>query len=63
MDVRGYGVVIGVCSLFMNTHCPHGDWKCISQLKCDKDNVGVYTRVEAYLPWIKELTGQGFTML
>ena len=60
MDARGYGVLIGVASMTLNSNCPHGDWKCILDEKCDKDGIAVFTKVEAYLPWIKETTGQGY---
>ena len=60
MDAKGYGVVIGVVSQTVNSNCPHGDWKCILDEKCDKDGIAVFTKVEAYLPWIKETTGQGY---
>ena len=61
MDERGYGVVVGVTSgTFPSTNCRHGDWKCMRTIKCDKDKVGLFTNVEAYLPWIKNTTGQGY---
>ena len=60
MDARGYGVVIGVFSIFFSPKCPHGDWKCILDVKCDTDGVAVFTKVESYLPWIQKTTGQGY---
>ena len=59
MDEGGYGVVIGVASYLAPAKCPQGDWKCYLDGKCDKDGVAVYTKVEAYLPFIKKTTGQG----
>ena len=60
MDEGGYGVVIGVVSYGQMPKCPQGDWKCNFDGKCNKDGVAVYTKVEAYLPWIKKTTGQGY---
>ena len=60
MDARGYGVLIGVASMTLNSNCPHGDWKCILDEKCDTDGVAVFTKVESYLPWIQKTTGQGY---
>ena len=59
MDEGGYGVVIGVASYIVPAKCPHGDFKCYLDKKCDKDGVAVFTKVEAYLPFIKKTTGQG----
>ena len=59
LDESGYGVVIGVTSMIVNAKCPQGDLKCFLDLKCNSDSVAVYTKVDAYLPWIKETTGQG----
>ena len=60
MDEGGYGVVIGVVSYGQMPKCPQSDWKCLADAKCNKDEVDVFTKVEAYLPWIKKTTGQGY---
>ena len=63
MDEGGYGVLIGLTSYGPPENCPLWDWKCIKNaFKCNKDGVAVYTKVGAYLPWIKEKTGQGFCL-
>ena len=60
MDEGGYGVVIGVVSYGQLPKCPQGDWKCHFDAKCNKDDVDVFTKVEAYLRFIKKTTGQGY---
>ena len=63
MDERGYGVVIGVSSFINgNSKCRSGDWKCHLELRCNKDGVAAYTKVDAYLPWIKKITKQGIVV-
>ena len=59
MDQGGYGVVIGVASYITMRDCPPEDIKCLMDARCNKDGVSVYTKVSAYLPWIKKTTGQG----
>ena len=59
MDQGGYGVVIGIASHLQERDCSPEDIKCLMDARCNKEGVSVYTKVSAYLPWIKKTTGQG----
>ena len=59
MDQGGYGVVIGVAAHIQMADCPPKDIECLMDARCNKEGVSVYTKVSAYLPWIKKTTGQG----
>lgn len=59
LDQGGYGVVIGIASNIQIGDCPPQDMKCLMDTRCNKEGVAVYTKVSAYLPWIKKTTGQG----
>ena len=54
-----YGVVIGVLSFGQPVECNPLDLKCLMNYNCNSTEVAVYTRVSAYIPWIKNITGEG----
>ena len=54
-----YGVVIGVLSFGQPVDCNPLDLKCLMNYNCNSTEVAVYTRVSAYIPWIKNITGEG----
>ena len=58
---EGMGVLIGVASYQQMPDCPPDNITCImiKLLKCNKDDVGVFTKVQAFLPWIKKISGVG----
>ena len=53
-----YGFVIGVVSYGEDPDCSPFDLKCInSKTICSSDNVAVFTKVQFFLPWIRNITG------
>ena len=59
LDQNGFAVVIGVTSYKQIRKCSLGDFKCMLDVKCDSESINIHTKVQAYLPWIKEITAQG----
>ena len=59
LDQNGFAMVIGITSYLQTPKCSPGDFRCILDNKCRTDSIDIYTKVKAYLPWIKEITGQG----
>ena len=60
VDRGGVRQVIGVASYLAPPYCSPIDIasrKCKST--CESENIAVYTKVQAYLPWIQEITGIG----
>ena len=55
----GYGVIIGVSSFGQPPDCSPTDINCLMDFSCKTADVAVYTKVSAYIPWIKETTGEG----
>ena len=49
-DENGFGVVIGVSSFIQAFKV---------DLTCGTDNEAVFTKVQDFLPWIKDVTAQG----
>ena len=49
-DENGFGVVIGVSSFIKAFKV---------DLTCGTDNGAVFTKVQDFLPWIKDVTAQG----
>ena len=57
----GMGVLIGVASyspLPIST-CPQNATSCALPGNCDKSGLAVFTKIQAFLPWIKNITGTG----
>ena len=57
----GMGVLIGVASyspLPIST-CPQNATSCALPGNCDKSGLSVFTKIQAFLPWIKNITGTG----
>ena len=53
-----YGFVIGVASYIESADCSPFDEACMnSKTICSSDNVAVFTKVQFYLPWIRNITG------
>ena len=59
LDQNGFAVVIGLTSYGQNPKCSLGDFKCVLDTPCRSEGTDIHTKVKAYLPWIKEITGQG----
>ena len=61
LNHEGVGVLIGVASYMQMPDCPPYDFECIllKLTKCNKDDVGIFTKVQAFLPWIKKISGVG----
>ena len=60
---EGVNVLLGVASSTQIPDCPLGPdyFKCITikSFQCNKDDVGVFTKVQAFLPWIHKISGVG----
>ena len=59
LDQNGFAVVIGVTSYKQIRKCSLGDFTCMLDVKCSSESINIHTKVQAYLPWIKEITAQG----
>ena len=59
MNQGGMGVLIGVSSYIQHPACPPNATSCVLGGRCDESGLAVFTKVQAFLPWIKKITGIG----
>ena len=52
----GMGVLIGVSSYSPRPTCPKNATSCVLGGNCDKSGVAIFTKVQYFLPWIKNIT-------
>ena len=52
----GMGVLIGVSSYSPRPTCPKNATSCVLGGNCDKSGVAIFTKVQSFLPWIKNIT-------
>ena len=55
----GMGVLIGVLSYIQLPTCPPNATSCALGERCKESSLAVFIKVQAFLPWIKKITGIG----